>query len=232
MSQQKLIYRKFWKNTFGPRHAQKLQSILKMISEVEKRPSILDVGCGDGVVSQEIKQSLKAVVIGVDVSREYLLKASKKIDGTVMCNIETNLPFRDGVFDLCAQLDVIEHVANTDKLLSEAYRILRPSGYLIISTPNLASFFERIVLLLGFQPQNIEVSQYHKFGSAKRSPPVGHLKAFTVKALEETLEFHRFRIEKVTATTYLTGLMKYVDIALGKMRKSLGSLVIFLVRKK
>lgn len=49
------------------------------------------------------------------------------------------LPFRDGEFDVVSTFDVIQYLVNTDNLISEAYRILKPGGYFIIITVNLAS---------------------------------------------------------------------------------------------
>ena len=61
-------------------------------------------------------------------------------------------------------LEVIEHLASPDNMIVEVYRILKIGGYLIISTPNLGNWVNRLTMLLGCQPYNVEVSATHVFG--------------------------------------------------------------------
>ncbi len=63
--------------------------------------------------------------------------------------------------------EVIEHLYNSDLVISEIYRILKRNGILILSTPNLASWINRLVLLLGYQPFSHDVSFIKGFGRLK-----------------------------------------------------------------
>lgn len=53
---------------------------------------------------------------------------------------------------LFIQNPVIEHLFDTDNFVSESFRILKPGGYTIVSTVNLASWHNIFALILGYQP--------------------------------------------------------------------------------
>lgn len=55
-------------------------------------------------------------------------------------------------------LRVIEHLINPDNAISEAYRVLKPGGFLIIATPNQASWVNRVLLLFGHPILGIDLS--------------------------------------------------------------------------
>jgi len=108
---------------------------------------ILDVGCGTGNLSQDIKRSTKLEVYGVEIDKESAREAKKKID--VIIADAQSLPFRKNVFDIVVSNQVIEHVIDVDSFLMEINRVLKSGGSLIISTPNLCALHNRILVLLG-----------------------------------------------------------------------------------
>jgi ubiquinone/menaquinone biosynthesis C-methylase UbiE len=204
--------------------------VLDMLEDVSS-DVVLDVGCGDGEISRAIQDHVDGVVVGVDISRSLTRVASKRLDNLIIGDVERWLPFRFQVFDLCTGLDVIEHVVDTDGFLVGLYNVLKPGGHLIIVTPNLASLVERLLLLFGFQPQNVEVSRVAKFGSFSKTPPVGHFRGFTWPALRDMLEYYKFKVVDFRVTTYYSGVLKVMDSMAGRVRKTLGSLFVVLCRK-
>jgi 2-polyprenyl-3-methyl-5-hydroxy-6-metoxy-1,4-benzoquinol methylase len=98
-------------------------------------------------------------------------------------------------------LEVIEHLLNPDHMLREARSVLRSGGSLVISTPNLASWVNRLALLLGYQPYNAEISTEIVVGVPWRartfSKPSGHIRPFTLRALIGLLQYHGFKVAKV-----------------------------------
>lgn len=102
---------------------------LKLIGGVSIGKEVLSIGAR-GWVERELLASLPA-------------RSIKKIDivgseeeGVIEMDA-CNLSFKDETFDLVVCREVIEHVDSGDDLLSEAYRVLRPTGYLFITTPNI-----------------------------------------------------------------------------------------------
>ena len=111
---------------------------------------ILDVGCGNGENTKIILKDLNNYHLYgldmVDVCENKLLKY-KKID------LESNkFPFESNKFDIVYSNQVIEHILNKDKLISECHRVLKNGGLFIISTENIASFDNLISLLFGQEP--------------------------------------------------------------------------------
>jgi 2-polyprenyl-3-methyl-5-hydroxy-6-metoxy-1,4-benzoquinol methylase len=93
--------------------------------------SVLDLGCGFGAYGAAlIKEGLKCV--GCDINFEYLRKA--EAGGLPVATVDTVLPFADGSFDTVMILEVLEHVASPDKVLTEAFRVARMN--VLITVPN------------------------------------------------------------------------------------------------
>jgi ubiquinone/menaquinone biosynthesis C-methylase UbiE len=119
------------------------QKKLELISEFcgnVKGLSVLDAGCGSGVITYHLLMS-GANVISMDFSRNALGKAEELFNTRRLnpClaqgNVET-LPFREDCFDLIVAADVIEHLYHRDKFLQEAYRTLKEGGKLVLTTDN------------------------------------------------------------------------------------------------
>ena len=98
---------------------------------------VLDVGCGDGVLSFKCHK-LGALVHGVDLMPASIEAAKAR---TSLTNIEFQvgdvyeLPFPDDSFDIVMSSEVIEHLEKVPQYLSEIRRVLKPQGRAIISTP-------------------------------------------------------------------------------------------------
>jgi len=101
--------------------------------------------------------------------------------------------------------------------LKEAFRVLKTDGYLVITTPNLAAWFNRLIFLFGYQPFFLEPSTKDKtvgLGFTRRlmpnRKPVGHIRCFTLKALKDILVLHGYKIVLVKGNTgyYLPNFMR------------------------
>ena len=223
MGYQKQIYENTWYDTYYPYDIPKMRLMKELINQIQYSTA-LSLGCGDGILSR--KTIDKPFLVGIDSSSIMARSAKNNLDHIIMADLDTSIPLRSGVINLCTAVDIIEHLINTDNFLIEINRTLCSSGTLILVTPNLASFVERILLLLGFQPQNVEVSRIEKFGSLRKTPPVGHFRGFTWGALRDMLQYHGFVIQTFNVTTYYSGLLKLMDLVLGRVRKTLGSLFV------
>jgi SAM-dependent methyltransferase len=139
-------------------------------------------------------------VIGIEIASEPVniaLHEGRITKGFCLDISKDNLPLQDESVDFVYAGEVIEHLYDPDHLLDEIYRILKPDGIAIIDTPNLASWFNRISLLLGYQPFLTEVSFYHNVGKLRIfGPSEGqHIRLFTRKAFIALLKIHHFDIK-------------------------------------
>jgi ubiquinone/menaquinone biosynthesis C-methylase UbiE len=132
---------------------------------------------------------------------------------------EAVLPFEDETFDLVYVGEVIEHLYDPDHVFEEVRRVLTKQGHFILSTPNLSSWINRIVLFFGYQPFGTEVSSRLNFGKfgGRRTEPVGgkygHLRVFTYKALREFVSHYGFKIifHKGAREPLIVGIAGIVD---------------------
>jgi ubiquinone/menaquinone biosynthesis C-methylase UbiE len=110
----------------------------------------LDIGCGAGEFTAELADA-GAQAVGADVAEGALRRARDAHPGIEfeLVPIDGRLPFADNRFELVWASEVIEHVADTARWLSELRRVLTPGGTLLITTPSHG----RIRLLLsGLEP--------------------------------------------------------------------------------
>lgn len=98
---------------------------------------VLDVGCGDGAFGRLV-QGKVAEVHGIEWAERAIEQAQTRGIQIRSCDLNReSFPYADRWFDAVACLDVIEHVVDPRRLLQEIHRVLRPGGYLILTTPNL-----------------------------------------------------------------------------------------------
>jgi len=110
----------------------------------------LDVGCGGGF-SCEFMAQRGVVVSGIDQSAKCIAKAQEhaKISGfeiDYQQGFAENIPYCDNTFDVVTCVDVLEHVTNFHKTISEIYRILKPKGLFFFDTIN-RNFKSRFVMI-------------------------------------------------------------------------------------
>jgi len=99
--------------------------------------SVLDVGCGEGVLTHEWAQRLgEQRIVGIDLD-DPALKAlwARRRRPNLEFRIEeaTKLPFGDGEFDLATAIEVLEHVPEPEATVAEMARVA--SGHLLVSVP-------------------------------------------------------------------------------------------------
>jgi len=109
-----------------------------------KRGTVLDVPCGQGALSQDLDQMGFRVFPG-DLERENILYRNGR---GVQVDLNGSLPFKNGTFDHVACVEGIEHLENPHHLIKELSRVLKPGGYLLVTTPNVMTIKSRIRFLL------------------------------------------------------------------------------------
>ena len=100
---------------------------------------VLDLGCGNGYGTAFLKESAGRRVIGCDRSRTALTFAQgryRSLAPTFIQGDATELPIRSNSLDTVVSYEMIEHVQDDKRLVAEVYRVLKPGGYVIVSTPN------------------------------------------------------------------------------------------------
>jgi SAM-dependent methyltransferase len=122
-------------------------ALAKLVSDLDVN-IILDVGCGRGFLLPTLVGDPRFEMHGVDVYPEH----ERSVAG-YPTTAGRRLPYDDAAFDCVILGDVVEHVQEPDPLLSEVRRVLRPGGWLVISTPNVVSWANRVLVPLGALPR-------------------------------------------------------------------------------
>ena len=165
---------------------------------------IVDVGCGDGTaLAVAAGQNPAHRFAGIDWSGDALRQA-RKPSASPWCARTwpaPGLPVADGAADVVIMSELIEHLVDPDGAVAEARRVLRPGGSLLLSTPNLAAWYNRGLLAAGIQPVFSEVSLRGVFGRPGRVV-AGHLRLFTRRALTEFLTASGFGCVTVAGARY------------------------------
>lgn len=110
----------------------------------------LDVGCGAGPGLRYLASRGRAAV-GIDPSLYALQQAQPLLGSAQLVQIAAApvFPFADGVFGLVVANEVVEHVPDGVDFLRECWRVLRPGGMVLLTTPNLWDIRRIISPLLG-----------------------------------------------------------------------------------
>ena len=119
---------------FGDFNNIRYQTILPYIN---KDDLVLDIACGSGYGSKLIAEHCKTVV-GVDVNSDVIdsNKTNYYVNNlSFLVGDALKLKFDDNVFDKIVSMETIEHIRDDFKYLCEMYRILKPQGLFIVSTP-------------------------------------------------------------------------------------------------
>lgn len=180
-------------------------STIADIVVVSRPDRLLDLGCGSGVLLEALSTRLApdACLVGMDAVPPPPDACWSAVTG----DIAGRLPFRDDSFDVVVAGEVIEHVPHPDLMLGEVRRILTSRGRLVLSTPNIVAWANRVLVPLGIQPLFTETSSQVHLGRRWRllgqgNQVQGHLKVFSHRALREILErtgFHMINMRGMPA---------------------------------
>ncbi len=106
---------------------------------------LLDVGCGTGNLWAYVAAQFHAYT-GADVVRHEAFPA-----GLSFCAVDLDaqrIPLDDGVADVVAAVETIEHLENPRAFLRELVRLSRPGGWVVVTTPNQLSLLSKLTLVL------------------------------------------------------------------------------------
>ena len=116
-----------------PLNVARIKTISGMVSRLGNGLRVLDVGCGDGVISEPISR-MGNHVTSVDLPTIAILAHRRRVSSVVASDAE-HLAFAANSFDVVLASEVVEHLWNPHSFFDEVYRVLRAKGHLIIETP-------------------------------------------------------------------------------------------------
>ncbi len=124
--------------TYNPPLVARYQIVVDTFRRLGGGKNVLDVGCGDGYLMAQLASHATRVV-GVEFESKAVEFARAKLQSSPNCEVVQDscykLPFANGDFDCSTSTDVIEHLTEPKRHLSEICRVLKPDGVLILTTP-------------------------------------------------------------------------------------------------
>ena len=121
---------------------------LELIAELVPEGSrVLDLGCGNGELLDHLRRHRGCRGFGVEIADANIVECVKRDVKVLQLNLEEGLAlFEDQSFDVVLQLDTLQHLRNTEKMLRETARVGRIG---IVSFPNFAHWQVRLRLVFG-----------------------------------------------------------------------------------
>lgn len=187
-----------------------LDLMLKGINDVgfdlNKKGSVLDIGCATGIFLGFMKEkgwSVQGVEICAPAARYGIEKRGVPISIGTLEDAE----LEDGIFDVVHISHVIEHVTDPAQFIQDIFRVLKPGGILYCTTPNIAGFQAKL------------------FKERWRSAIADHMVLFSVHSLKQLLRSEGFKIDchKTWGGLCLnSGYPKLLKSLLDKLAKPMG----------
>jgi len=166
---------------------------MELIAELVSPGSrVLDLGCGNGELLALLRDQRGCSGYGIEIDDANVLACHRRDVNVIQLNLEEGLAlFEDRSFDVVLQLDTLQHLRNTEKMLRETARVGRVG---IVSFPNFAHWPNRLHVAAGRMPvtrvlpyqwydtPNIRVGTFADFEVLARKDGLSILDAFGIQA--------------------------------------------------
>jgi SAM-dependent methyltransferase len=159
-----------------PRH------IVEFVRGLPPCDRALDLGCGDGRVTAELRCG---EITGADVSAVALERARGRLADATFVRLvpDEPIPLDDSEFDLVLCVHTVEHVRDVQLLLSEIRRVLRPGGTVALATPAHGRLTGLAVAARGFDRTFDPMSPHLRFFSRRSLARTLHAMGFEIGEL-------------------------------------------------
>jgi len=171
--------------------------------------NVLDIGCFPGMLLRLLKIAYQDKIdlfgAGLMLSREFVELFSAKYsvefaqanldpflsikEADLLKDVPTKLEWQNSKFDFIFATEILEHLFTPTVILQESFRLLRPGGYIYITTPNLASLPLVISMLSGNSAKPLGVNI-----EGVRTLWRPHVRLYTLSELKNILEHNGFQI--------------------------------------
>lgn len=190
--------------------------------EIDPHARYLDLGCDDGSLTDTFSKRIRTKsVYGVDIIDKRMKLASLKNIVVKKFDLNGKFDFKSDYFDVISANQVIEHIIDIDRFVSEIFRVLKFGGYAVVSTENASSWHNIFASIMGWQifsltnfssnvPSVGNPLSMHRNSSNVKSRPNdyscerswNHIRILNFFGLKEYFERCGFMVEKIYGAGY------------------------------
>jgi len=137
-----------YESTMAGRHSDKMKKAVLRRLDHDVRGSVLDVGCGPGLLLATLaQQHTRLQLAGLDIAPEMITVAKERLGASADIRLgdSESLPWPDASFNYVFCIDSFHHYPNGRKVLHEFRRVLAPGGRVFLADPTAPAFL-RIIL--------------------------------------------------------------------------------------
>jgi len=135
------------------------KSQVALVSKYRKGTSLLDIGCGEGFFLFNASNAGYSAK-GIELSQDATAYAKREFSLDIEAGAFEELQFPENYFAVATLWQVLEHLPYPLAILKEAYRILKPGGLLVASTPNIEGIPARILGKRWWNIRNLHINQF------------------------------------------------------------------------
>lgn len=177
------IFNKYWYKEY--RHF--LEESYAFCANIKKLETLLDVGCYTGVFHLLYDKYFSKIELA-DVADQRATFVVSRFPFHIFSLDVSSFPQGMKQYDFINCLEVIEHVSNEKKAMTNLFNLLKPNGYLVLSVPNRLRIYERIKRLFGI---------HSKFPTRRADEYINvHYREYSMDEIINLLKSFRFRIVK------------------------------------
>jgi methionine biosynthesis protein MetW len=173
---------------------------------------ILDVGCSNGALGRALKRAQPTRTIeGIEFDVAFANEAAEHLDRVVNADLNVldwHEAFDERFFDCIIFADVLEHVVDPRRCLTEAVTRLKPGGCVVVSLPNIRHYYALLTVLLGGRFPRRERGIFDRT----------HLRWFTIA------DAHSLLRDVGLTVTSASFAMRWGDLGGGRMNRLLNRL--------
>lgn len=202
-------------------------------NELERKKGkvkVIDVGCGLSAnlffLNDDFGKDAILEFHGIDLSLTHIYFCNLRKARTQAKNFTfavgnaENLALADNSFDILISTEVLEHLRYPDRAAKEFYRILKPDGLVIITTPNQDSLALKLKQLLCLSTKKGNSTLTHSSEAHQARAGYEHISVMGLKGWTKMLAQHNFRVEKISKGSLLFGSSRQ-DTQRGKIALAL-----------
>ena len=175
-----------------------------IIQRVPADSAVLDIGCGNGLLGEWLKQNKGCTVTGIEGHPQGFKEAKSRLDRVYQIDLNDAAAIKqaltDSRFDVITGVDVLEHCYHPLEILAVLKAQLRAGGRVIFSIPNVAHHSVRFGLLRGRW-------EYQDTGILDRT----HVAFYTKTTAAELIEKVGFKVTSVEHTRPTKGIWRLID---------------------